>query len=191
MSIAQSLAAGVKRAALALLLALTIAGCSSFRTQTSPNFTIASNQKMLPVLPFTTTLVPESFSEAVFNDYVDALNDNRAQTAFSWFGIVKDDINELEKLLPPANIFLTGEIWSYIENSGCCSTEMRVKSRLRIYRLRSRELLWGVEIPMESFFEHDRSTLAAEREKLARRLTAAMTAETLKALHNADIIVSE
>lgn len=177
-----------------LLLFTTIillGGCSTAKFYTAQSFTIAQNQKMVPILPFMNTLVPDSLSEAVFNDYVDAMNDTLASSGFSWFGIIKDDLKEVEKILSPTHIYISGEIWSYIENSGCCATELRVKSRLRIFRVLSRQLLWEADIPLESFFEHDLSTLAAEREKLAKRLSTVMTLETLKALQSAKRIVIE
>ena len=165
---------------------LLVAGCaSSKKIHTSQAFTIALDQKTLPVVPFSNTLVPEAFSEMVFNDFVDGMNESRQQTGFSWFGIVKDDMAALEKIISPLNVYMSGEIWSYIENSGCCSTELRVKSRLRIQRVGSRELLWEAEIPLESFFEHDSSTFTAEREKIGKRLSAAMIRESIKALHGA------
>ena len=172
-------------AALSILLLLLLSGCAASKVQTSQAFTIAQNQLMVPIVPFSNTLVPETFSEAVFNDFVDGMNENLQKTGFSWFGIVKDDIKELEKIVSPAHIYITGEIWSYIENSGCCSTELSVKSRLRIRRVVSRELLWEAEIPLDSFFEHDVSTLPVEQEKIARRLSNAMILETLKALQGA------
>lgn len=165
---------------------LLVAGCaSSAKIHTSQAFTIAQSQKTFPVVPFANTLVPEAFSEMVFNDFVDGMNENRQQTGFSWFGIVKDDMGELEKILSPLNVYMTGEVWSYIENSGCCSTELRVKSRLRIQRVSSRELLWEAEIPLDSFFEHDSSTFPVEREKIGKRLSAAMVRESVKALQGA------
>jgi hypothetical protein len=185
----------LKRCAVAILLVVVVllSGCatSSVKTHTSQAFSIAQNQRMVPILPFTNTLVPEAFSEMVFNDFVDSMNDNQASSGFSWFGIVKDDISQLEKILPPAHIFINGEIWSYIENAGCCSTELRVKSRLRIYRVLSRELLWDAEISLDGFFEHDSSTLAVERDKLGKRLSALLTRETLKALHDAKRMATE
>lgn len=169
-----------------ILCILSLSGCASApKVKTSQAFTIAQNQKMVPIVPFSNTLVPETFSEEVFNDFVDGMNDNQQQAGISWFGIVKDDMKELEKVLSPAHIYITGEIWSYIENSGCCSTELRVRSRLRINRVISGELLWEAEIPMDSFFEHDASTFPVEREKLAKRLSGAMIKETLKALQSA------
>jgi hypothetical protein len=162
-------------AAVSFVLLFLFSGCTSGpRIQSSPAFSIAQNQKMVPIVPFSNTLVPAIFSEAVFNDFVDGMNDNHQQTGFSWFGIVKDDMKELEKVLLPTHIYISGEIWSYIENTGCCSTEMRVKSRLRIFRVQSRVLLWEAEIPLDSFFEHDASTFPVEREKAlhsAKRIT--------------------
>jgi len=186
----------IRRAALyavvSCVLFLLFSGCASGpRIQTSPAFTIAQNQTMVPIVPFANTLVPAQFSEMVFNDFVDGLNDNQQQAGFSWFGIVKDDMKELEKVLRPTHIYINGEIWSYIEDSGCCSTEIRVKSRLRIYRVKSRELLWEAEIPLDSFFEHDASTFPLEREKIGKRLSAAMIKETLTALQRAKRIPAD
>jgi len=174
-----------------LLLLMTLSGCATGNVRTSQAFTIAQTQKMVPILPFSNTLVPESFSTAVFNDYVDNMNDSRDKTGFSLFAIIKDDLKSTEKVLSPAYVYVSGEIWSYIEDAGCCSTEIRVKSRLRIYRINSRELLWEAEIPMESFFEHDSSTLAAEREKLGKRLSSSMSQMTIKALQGAKRISIE
>ena len=179
-------------AAVPFVLLLLFAGCDSGpKIQTSQAFTIAQNQKMVPIIPFSNTLVPAQFSEMVFNDFVDGMNNHQRQAGFSWFGIVKDDMKELEKVLLPTHIYISGEIWSYIENSGCCSTEMRVKSRLRIYRVQSRELLWEAELPLDSFFEHDASTFPVEREKIGKRLSNLMIKETLKAFKSAKRITTD
>lgn len=177
---------------LPLFLLLFLTACSSSRvTYSSPAFSIATNQKMMPVQPFGSTLVPARLSDSVFNEFIDGLNDSQATTGISWFGIVKDDIKELEKSLPGSHVFLNGELWSYIENSGCCATELRIKSRLRIYRVQSRELLWEAEFPLEGFFEHDNSTIEVEREKLGRRLSSEMIKETSRALSGARKITVE
>jgi hypothetical protein len=192
MSVLRNLSKNFRLAALPLLLLLvTLSGCATGNVRTSQAFTIAENQKMVPILPFSSTLVPESFSTAVFNDYVDNMNDSRDKAGFSLFAIIKDDLKSAEKVLSPTHIYVSGEIWSFIEDAGCCSTELRVKSRLRIYRVNSRELLWEAEIPLESFFEHDSSTPAAEREKLGKRLAASMSQMTIKALQGAKRISIE
>lgn len=179
-------------AGLFFMLLFLQSGCASDpRIKASQAFSIAQNQTMVPIVPFANTLVPATFSEMVFNDFVDGMNEQQQQAGFSWFGIVKDDMTELEKILSPAHVYISGEIWSYIENSGCCSTEIRLKSRLRIFRVQSKELLWEAEIPLNSFFEHDRSTFPVEREKIGKRLSTIMTRETVKALQSAKRITFE
>jgi hypothetical protein len=174
-----------------MMLLMLLSGCATGSVRTSQAFTIASNQMMVPILPFASTLVPETFSEGVFNDFVDDLNDSRVKTGFSMFAIIKDDLKNTEKILSPAHIYISGDIWSYIEDTGCCSTELRVKSRLRIYRVKSRELLWEAVIPVTSFFEHDLSTIAVEREKLSKRLSSLMSQTTINALQGAKRISIE
>ncbi len=170
----------------ALLVPLLASGCAGKRTTLmSPAFSVYQSQSTLPILPFNNILVPTPFAETVFNDFVDDLNDNREKAGFTTFAIIKEELGEVEKILSPAHIYLTGEVWSYLENSGCCATELRVSSRLRIYRVRSRELLWEAEIPLESFFEHDKSILAVEQEKLAKKLATEMARESRRALQGA------
>jgi|GEM_PF-887185 len=174
------------QAGILLFALLAVGGCGANRTTlVSPAYSIARNQAVLPVLPFTNILVPETFAESVFNDFIDTLNESREKTGFLRADIIKDDLSEVEKILTPAHVYLTGEIWSYLENAGCCATEIRVKSRLRIQRVRSREVLWETEIPLESFFEHDNSTLSVEREKLAKRLSDELSRQTIKAIQGA------
>lgn len=174
------------RAVLLFLALLAVTACGNSRVVlVSPAYSIAQSQTVLPVLPFTNILVPDTFAESVFNDFVDTMNENRAKTGFVRADIIKDDLSDVEKILTPAHVYLTGEIWSYLENAGCCATEIRVKSRLRIQRVRSREVLWETEIPLEGFFEHDNSTLDAEREKLAKRLSSEMSREAIKVLQGA------
>jgi len=164
---------------------LACSGCSSTRALVSPAYSIAQSQTVLPVMPFTNVLVPDNFAENVFNDFIDNMNDSQANSGFLRTDIIKDDLSEVEKILSPAHIYLTGEVWGYVETSGCCATEIRVKSRLRAQRVRSREVLWEMDLPMEAFFEHDNSTLTAEREKLAIRLARTMSTEAIRMLQGA------
>jgi hypothetical protein len=168
---------------LALFGLLGLAGCTgSTRVTRMAPFQAAAGQEVLPVLPFVNTLVPDSFAESVFNTYIDTLNDNRSGTPIKWFTIVKDDFKEAARLLPAGHLYLAGEVWSYIENSGCCSTELRVNARLRLYRSGTNELLMEIQLPTEGFFDHDRSTLAVERERLAHRLATDMARQTLQVM---------
>src|SRR5262249_4087322 len=116
------------------------AGCaSSPKIIVTPAFKMVPSQDIMPILPFSSILVPDHFSESVYNNFVDILNDNQSKTRIKWFSIIKENIQDVERQIPPDNIYLTGEIWSYIENSGCCSTELRVKARIRFYEVGSPE----------------------------------------------------
>lgn len=173
----------IVRALLVMLLLVLSGGCAGGnRVLTAKSFTVPSTQEVLPILPFAGTLVPESFSTTVFDNCVDILNDNHAQTSIKWFSIIKDDLQEVAKALPPDHLYVAGELWSYIENSGCCSTELQVKARVRVLQAGTQEQLFEAEIPLTSFFEHDRSTLAVERNRLAMRLSRAMADQILGAL---------
>ncbi len=168
---------------LALVSLLLVVGCAGEnRVLVARSFTVPATQEVLPILPFAGTLVPETFSTAVFDNCVDILNDNSAQTSIKWFSIIKDDLQEVTKSLPPDHLYVAGELWSYIENSGCCSTELQVKARVRVLKAGTQEQLFEAEIPMSSFFEHDRSTLTTERSRLAMRLSREMAAQILNVL---------
>lgn len=173
----------------ALLLALLLmAGCAaSPSVLIEPSFKVNPSQEVMPVLPFTSLMVPEDFSESVFNNFIDILNDNHSSTSIKWFTIIKEDMKDAARLIPPGNLYMTGELWSYIENSGCCSTELRVKARVRFYRSGSPAMLAEIEVPLESFFEHDSSTLTIERDKLSLRLAREMAQQVLKLLHTSPV----
>ena len=175
-----------RHGSLLLLVTLLVSGCAgSPRIIVDSPFRLAPSQEIMPVLPFTSTLVPEEFSESVFNNFVDILNDNHSKTNIKWFSIIKEDLSEASRVIPPDHLYVTGEVWSYIENSGCCSTELRVKARVRFYRAGSPERLMEIQLPMEGFFDHDRSTLSVERDKLALRLAQEMAKQVLQVLKNA------
>ena len=159
------------RLLLIVLALLSVFGCAPRPSLTlspglSPNFS-ADN---IYVVPFTSTLVPEFFSEAAFNSFVDHLGRERRQVNVKGFPILRDETveNDPAWLLRQARI--KGEFWSYTENSGCCSTEIRVKGRASLFEPGKTEPSAEVFLPQEVFFEHDRSTIAREREKLSATL---------------------
>jgi hypothetical protein len=169
----------------AAALLFVVSGCAATRITKTQQVKLGPTQELMPVLPFVSILVPEGFGDGVFNNFVDILNDNRSKTGIKWFSIIKDDMKIVERQIPPDNIYLAGEIWSYIENAGCCSTELRVKARIRFYEVSNAVPIMEIMLPLEGFFEHDRSTLSVEREKLAIRLSQEMAAQVLNVLKTA------
>jgi hypothetical protein len=71
-----------------------------------------------------------------------------------------------------------------VEDSGCCSTDLRTKARLSYYLPHQDAPAFGFEYPVKSFFDHDRSTIGIERAKLSDDIAVALASELLKALQN-------
>lgn len=162
---------------------LLLNGCApGAKVTMASTFNPAPEQNIVYVQPFSNSLVPEAFSETVFNDFVDDLNNSRLKTDVKWYYIIKEDPKDVDPAWLERQVYVTGEIWSYIENAGCCSTELRAKARLRLFEAGKKDPTLEIFIPADSFFEHDRSTLAVERQRLAKRLASEMSDAITKAL---------
>lgn len=160
-----------------------LGGCGpTVKVSLAPDFKRSLDQDVMYVVPFLNTLVPENFSSPVFNNFIDDLNRNRLKTDVKWFYIVKEDIPNPKPDWLTKQAYITGEVWSYIEESGCCSTDLRVNARVRLYEPGRQELAVEVYVPMGSFFEHDRSSLELERERLAKRLAGEMAGQIIRLL---------
>jgi hypothetical protein len=134
------------------------------------------------VMPFVTTLVPAKFAETTFNTFVDDLNDHLEGTGIQWFYIIKEDPQDVAPSWLLKQLYVTGEVWGYVEEAGCCSAELRVKARLRLHEEGVKDAVAELYFPMESFFEFDRTTFEAERERFAKRLADTMASQLLPLL---------
>lgn len=133
------------------------------------------------VAPFTTVMVPSVVADSVFDDFVDRLNDEGAALDTE-FVILKDPSEGMDPAWLAGRSYVMGEIFGYVEDSGCCSTEIRAKSRLFLHRPGEAAQDGGFEYPVKAFFDHDRSTLEQEREKIARSLASELSSYLLKNL---------
>lgn len=157
-------------------------GCTSRAKVTVPPEFRAPDQETIYIAPFTATLVPDSIAEPVFNEFVDTLNRNRTIPGVTFFAIIKDDLKDVEPAWLQKQLYITGELWSYMEKSGCCSTEMRVKSRLRIHQPGQQRPV-EIEVPKEVFFEHDRSSIEEERDRFANSLATELSQHVIRILN--------
>lgn len=149
---------------------LLLPGCGPKpKVTVSPSFTPAPAETVY-IIPFGAALVPESFSETVFNDFVDQLNRSRRETGIRNFVILKEEAKEVDASWLARQFSISGEIWSYVEDAGCCATNIRVKARASLTEPGKREPSVEIFLPMESFFDHDKSTVDRERDRLARAL---------------------
>lgn len=134
------------------------------------------------IVPFDATLVPSDFGAPIFNQFVDILNARRKQTKVSRFVILKEDLKEVESAWLIKQTYISGDIWGYVETSGCCSTEMRVKSRINLYEPGKNDPTFEVFVPVESYFEHDRHDIVVAKDQLGKKLAHDLAEAVLKKL---------
>lgn len=167
---------------LTLILSLLVAGCGPKpKVTVAPTFSSAAAETVY-IVPFTGALVPETFSETVFNDFVDLLNGRRRETGVRSFAILKDEVGAVDVGWLAQQHYISGEIWSYVEETGCCATNIRVKVRAYLTEPGKRVPSVEIFLPMESFFEHDKSTIDRERGRLARDIARELAVRFTAAL---------
>ncbi|RNC67657.1 MAG: hypothetical protein ED859_13365 [Desulfuromonadales bacterium] len=156
---------------LTVFFSLMVAACAPTpRVAVSPGFRPAAQVETAYVVPFAAALVPETFSETVFNDFVDQLNLSRRETGVRTFAILREELKEVDPSWLSRQFSISGDIWSYVEDSGCCATNIRVKARVYVTEPGKSTPSVEIYVPLESFFDHDRSTIDRERDRLARAL---------------------
>ena len=135
------------------------------------------------VIPFSAVMVPNDFNARVFDQFVDLLNQGGEDIGLQ-FVILKEDLQGVDPAWLAVRQYVTGEIYGYVEDSGCCSTDLRTKVRL-IYRRPKQELPTFIyEYPVRTFFEHDRSSIAVERVRVADDIATTLSSELLTVLRN-------
>lgn len=122
------------------------------------------------IVPFDATLVPPDFGEPIFDQFVDMLNARRKQTKVGRFVILKEELKEVEPAWLIKQVYISGDVWGYIETSGCCSTDMKVKSRLYLYEPGKNSPTFEVFVPVEHYFDHDRSDITTAKGRLGKQL---------------------
>src|SRR5512138_2492209 len=160
------------KAVLFIILSFTLLlhGCGpQAQLKVNPDFKPPAELDTVYVIPFSGILVPEDFKETAFNDFVDFLNENRIQIGVRQFEIIKGELKDQDAKWLSRQLYISGEFWSYIENAGCCNTELRVRARVTLTEPGKQAPTFEMTLPLESFFDHDQSTLEKEKNLLARR----------------------
>lgn len=139
-------------------------------------------REMVYIVPFDATLVPPDFSDPIFNEFVDFLNARRKQTKVDGFVILKDELKEVEPAWLIKQTYISGDIWGYVETSGCCSTEMKVKSRISLFEPGKNSPTLEVFVPVEQYFDHDRSDITVEKVRLGKKLAQDLAESVIKKL---------
>jgi hypothetical protein len=139
-------------------------------------------RESLYIVPFDATLVPPDFGDPIFNQFVDILNSRRKQTKVGRFLILKEELKDVEPAWLIKQVYISGDIWGYVESSGCCTTDMKVKSRIYLYEPGKNTPTFEVFLPVEHFFEHSRSDITTAKARLGAKLAQELAEAVLKKL---------
>lgn len=153
------------------------------RTPTKPPLlpAPASDPQVVYVLPFTNVMVPDDVQTRVFDQFVDTLN-QQSEQLHQEFVILKEGLNEATQAWLTSRKYIAGEVFNYVEDASCCSTEMRARLRIKFFHPNQNEPAANIEYTYRSFFDHDRSTLAVERQKLADNVVGILVGRVLPIL---------
>jgi len=168
---------------LTLLVLLVACGSGSKEAQVrkAAGFVSPPEKKVLYVVPFLTVMVPPEVEEEIFDLFVDSLNAGGESRKYN-FVILKEELDSIDAEWLSQQDYLTGEIYGYVEESGCCSTAIRVKSRLQLLQAGQEVPTLTIEYPRETFFEHDYTTIEQERRKLAEDIATTLATRLLAAI---------
>lgn len=159
------------RMSLLLGVLLLLAGCAAAPVVKEYSvFDPKAGREAVYIVPFDATLVPPDFGEPIFNDFVDILNARRKQTKVDYFIILKEELKEVEPAWLLKQTYISGDIWGYVEDSGCCSTDMKAKSRIYLYEPGNNSPTFEVFVPVEHFFDHSRGDIASAKVRLGKKL---------------------
>lgn len=128
------------------------------------------------LVPFTTVMVPDAVVETIFDRFVEAMSADGLAERYN-FVILKGGLDSVDSDWRRDHDYVTGEIFGYVEESGCCSTDIRTKSRVAFHRAGSDAPALRHEYPVKTFFDHDYSTIDKERRKLAELIADELAAK--------------
>jgi hypothetical protein len=166
-----------------LLAALVLGGCAGgTKVRDFGGLDPQRERETVYVVPFDTTLVPPEIGEPVFNEFVDLLNSRSRKTRVGKFLILKEELKEVEPAWLTRQTYISGDLWGFVANSGCCSTEMKVKSRVYLYEPGKDTPSVEVFVPEDEFFEHDRVSSAAGKARMADRLARSLADAIIRKL---------
>lgn len=137
------------------------------------------------VVPFIFVMVPPEVQEMVFDRFVDLLNQHSDELKLK-FIILKQGIEGVDHNWLDARKYVLGDVYAYVEESGCCSTDIRTRLRLRYYRAGQEKPVFDFHLPQRIFFDHDQATLPVKREELGRQIADRLVSELYKTLKQGD-----
>lgn len=130
------------------------------------------------VVPFTAGPTTPAMAEALFDGFVDQLDQKGPQQGVL-VEIIKVPITEVNADWLAQRTWIAGEASGYSQDVGCCSTQFEVRARIDVHTPGVEPLV--VEEVEESFFNHDLTQLAVEQLVVSERLGRALADRWLEA----------
>jgi hypothetical protein len=160
-----------------LLVSALLVPASSFSADQAP----VAPPQTLYIIPFLNVMIPAEVSSQLFDAFIDQMMTAGEQSGMQ-IRILKKDIDLIDKEWLARQFFVTGELFDYIEDSGCCSTEIEAKVRVYLYQPGSISPKEEIVVPGDIFFAHDISTLEKERLLLANRMALELSQQLIAEL---------
>lgn len=173
----------LKRFLFFLMLMLFLAGCSTtppYRIERTVDLQRPAEGTVLYFVPFQTVLAPEEVTSNLFNQVVDGFDGAAAGSGLSAL-ILKREVTSVDSAWLGQQYYVTGSVFAYRQDSGCCSTEIKLSTRMQLYQPGTPYPVLRIDLPYRILFDHDRSNLEIETERmtsvLAEQLRSALLAE--------------
>lgn len=174
----------LRRLLAAALCGLVLAACTAApatrRSERGVELVRPPRDTTVYIVPFRPLLAPEEIAAGIFDRFVDGFNARTTETGLTGV-ILKRDPQTIAAEWLAAQYYVTGDVISYREESGCCSTELRVKTRVLVFQPGNPAAVLRIQMPYDTLFDHDRSNLDAEKaqlvQKVAEQLRDAVLAE--------------
>lgn len=174
---------GLKRLLYFLILTTFLAGCSTvpaYRVERAVDLQRPEEGAILYFVPFQPVLAPVELTDNLFNQIVDGFDGAAAGSGLSAL-ILKREMTSVDPAWLGQQYYVTGNVFAYREDSGCCSTEIKLSTRLQLYQPGTPTPVLRIALPYRILFDHDRSNLEIEQERmttsLAEELRSALLTE--------------
>lgn len=166
-----------------LCVVLLASGCAltppPLQVKADPRLTPLPAGEPLYFVPFLTVMTPPAIGKSVFDRIVDRFNDTTGKGGPE--GVILKQGEGSDKAWLAARPHVEGVIFGYLRESGCCSTDLRLKVRARLHQPGIAEPTLQIDVARSFFFDHDRATVEGEEARLIEELSA----ELVQALRHA------
>jgi len=158
---------------LLLVLVFYLLICSSVSSQPTDIGDEELHPDTLYIVPFLNVMVPAAFSSQMFDSFIDRML-LLANPFDMKIRILKQGVDAIDADWLARQHYVTGELFGFFEESGCCSTEIEAKARVYYHIPGSVDPAGSILATDGIFFDHALSILERERGLLANRLGQAL-----------------